>query len=116
MQSVCSVQSIGMTSGIMCYMQSVMTKEQEEFHAERVRNFPLVLDKIAKTFEMLAEMIMGELKALHSDDPEARKRAKMILKPFGPLDELEQYFSDFVWIKRGKDRLLVHRADIGVLC
>lgn len=99
----------------MCCMQPMMTEEQERFHAERVRNFPLVLDKFAKTFEMLAEMIMGELEALHSDDPEARKRAKMILKPFGSLDELERYFSDMVWIKRGKDRLLVHRADIGVL-
>ena len=116
MQGMCGMQPARMTSGIMCCMQSMMTKAQERFHAERVRNFPLVLDKIAKTFEMLAEMIMGELKALHSDDPEARKRAKMILKPFGPLDELEQYFSDFVWIKRGKDRLLVHRADTGVLC
>lgn len=99
----------------MCCMQPMMTEEQERFHAERVRNFPLVLDQIAKTFEMLAEMIMRELKALHSGDPEARRKAKMRLKPFGPLDELERYFSDMVWIKRGKDRLLVHRADIGVL-
>ena len=104
-----------MTSGIMCCMQPMMTEEQERFHAERVRNFPLVLDQISKTFEMLAEMIMRELKALHSDDAEARRKAKMRLKPFGPLDELERYFSDMVWIKRGKDRLLVHRADIGVL-